>query len=91
MIVTASRFALASIHAIEQEDLMRARLSVIIALAFAANIAAGLMVSCFARWVRGIRPPTDLSLNLLADELVVEESAIRPVAPNTLSTSGATS
>jgi sulfur carrier protein ThiS adenylyltransferase len=42
---------------------------------YAANIAAGLMVSCFARWVRGLKPPTDISLNLLADELVVGESA----------------
>jgi sulfur carrier protein ThiS adenylyltransferase len=41
---------------------------------YAANIAAGMMVSCFARWIRGIRPPMDLSLNLLADELVVGEA-----------------
>jgi len=44
----------------------------------AANIAAGLMVSCFARWIRGIRPPMDLSLNLLADELVVGDLAAAP-------------
>ena len=43
---------------------------------YAANIAAGWMVSCLARWIRGIRPPVDLSLNLLADELVVAESAM---------------
>lgn len=40
---------------------------------YAANIAAGMMVSCFARWIRGIRPPMDVSLNLLADELIVAD------------------
>jgi hypothetical protein len=42
---------------------------------YAATIAAGWMVSCFARWLRGITPPLDMSLNLLADELVVSDSA----------------
>lgn len=42
---------------------------------YAANIVAGFMVSCFARWIRGIRPPMDLSLNLLADEMVVGTAA----------------
>ena len=42
---------------------------------YAANIAAGIMVSCFARWLRRIQPPLDLSFNLLADELVVCEPA----------------
>jgi sulfur carrier protein ThiS adenylyltransferase len=38
---------------------------------YTANIAAGLMVHQFARWLRGQPIDTDLSLNLLASELVV--------------------
>lgn len=36
---------------------------------YAANIAAGLMVHQFTRWLRGIPVESDLSLNLLAGEL----------------------
>lgn len=42
---------------------------------YCASIAAGLMVANFAKWVRGIIPPVDLSLNILADELVVTDQA----------------
>jgi sulfur carrier protein ThiS adenylyltransferase len=38
---------------------------------YTANIAAGLMVHQFARWLRGQPIDTDLSLNLLASELVI--------------------
>jgi molybdopterin-synthase adenylyltransferase len=38
---------------------------------FTANIAAGLMVHQFARWLRGHTTDDDVSLNLLAMELVV--------------------
>ena len=38
---------------------------------YTANIAAGLMVSHFVRWLRGQPTDCDLSLNLLASELVV--------------------
>lgn len=38
---------------------------------YTANIAAGLMVSQFVRWLRGQPTDCDLSLNLLASELVV--------------------
>jgi len=37
---------------------------------YGATIAAGLMVSHFARWLRGLAVPADIMLNLLADELV---------------------
>jgi len=36
---------------------------------FCANIAAGLMVSQFAKWLRGLPVEPDMSLNLLAAEL----------------------
>ena len=36
-----------------------------------ANIAAGLMVGQFARWLRGLGVERDLTLNLLAAELAV--------------------
>ena len=36
---------------------------------FCANIAAGLMVSQFAKWLRGLPAEPDISLNLLAAEL----------------------
>jgi len=39
---------------------------------YAANIAAGLMVSQFVRWLRGQPTDFDLSLNLLASELVIQ-------------------
>jgi sulfur carrier protein ThiS adenylyltransferase len=38
---------------------------------YAANIAAGLMVHQFARWLRGQRVDVDTTLNLLAGELTV--------------------
>jgi sulfur carrier protein ThiS adenylyltransferase len=38
---------------------------------YTANIAAGLMVHQFARWLRGQPVDADLSMNLLASELVV--------------------
>jgi sulfur carrier protein ThiS adenylyltransferase len=38
---------------------------------YTANIAAGLMVHQFARWLRGQPIDTDLSLNLLASELAI--------------------
>ncbi len=40
---------------------------------YCASIAAGLMVASFAKWIRGIVPPIDMLLNLLADELVVSD------------------
>jgi molybdopterin-synthase adenylyltransferase len=40
---------------------------------YAANIAAGLMVHQFVRWLRGQRVDSDASLNLLASELIVGE------------------
>lgn len=41
---------------------------------YAASIAAGLMVSQFVRWLRGAPTDNDLSLNLLASELVLAGS-----------------
>ena len=38
---------------------------------YTANIAAGLMLHQFARWLRGQPVDRDLSLNLLASELSV--------------------
>jgi sulfur carrier protein ThiS adenylyltransferase len=38
---------------------------------YAANIAAGLMIHQFARWLRGQRVDVDATLNLLAGELTV--------------------
>lgn len=38
---------------------------------YCANVAAGLMVGQFARWLRGIDPELDLGLNLLSGELAV--------------------
>lgn len=38
---------------------------------YTANIAAGLMVSQFVRWLRGQPTDYDLSLNVLASELIV--------------------
>lgn len=40
---------------------------------FTACIAAGLMVHQFTRWLRGLPVDADLSLNLLASEMVVAE------------------
>jgi hypothetical protein len=40
-----------------------------------AEIAAGLMVHQFIRWLRGQRVDADISLNLLASELVVSGGA----------------
>ena len=38
---------------------------------FGANVAAGLLISQFSRWLRGLPASRDLTLNLLADELNV--------------------
>jgi sulfur carrier protein ThiS adenylyltransferase len=38
---------------------------------YAASVAAGLMLSGFTRWLRGMPPERDLTLNLLAGELTV--------------------
>ena len=38
---------------------------------FSSNIAAGLMVSQFAKWLRGLPVEPDVTLNLLASELTV--------------------
>jgi molybdopterin/thiamine biosynthesis adenylyltransferase len=38
---------------------------------YTAAIAAGLMIHQFTRWLRGLKPDADLSLNLLASELIV--------------------
>lgn len=40
---------------------------------FTASIAAGFMLHQFARWLRGIDPEPDLTLNLLASELVAND------------------
>ena len=40
-----------------------------------ASLAAGLMTGQFTRWLRGLPTDYDLSLNLLASELTVAESA----------------
>ncbi|MGC9455866.1 MAG: HesA/MoeB/ThiF family protein [Phycisphaerae bacterium] len=40
---------------------------------YCANIAAGLMVSCFTRWLRGLPVEPDVSVNLLAAEMSVAE------------------
>ena len=39
---------------------------------YAANIAAGLMLHQFTRWLRGLPVDQDASLNLLAGELMVQ-------------------
>lgn len=39
---------------------------------YAASVAAGLMLSGFTRWLRGIVPERDLTLNLLAGELTAK-------------------
>lgn len=41
---------------------------------YTANIAAGLMVGQFARWLRRLRVTPDQTLNLLASELTVSDS-----------------
>jgi sulfur carrier protein ThiS adenylyltransferase len=38
---------------------------------YAANIAAGLMIHQFTRWLRGLPIDQDMSLNLLSSELGV--------------------
>jgi hypothetical protein len=42
---------------------------------YAANVASGLVLHQFARYLRGQRIDADLSLNLLASELVVQSAA----------------
>lgn len=43
---------------------------------YTAAIAAGLMTQQFTRWLRGLPTDSDLSLNLLASELTVNEATI---------------
>jgi molybdopterin/thiamine biosynthesis adenylyltransferase len=43
---------------------------------YTAAIAAGLMTQQFTRWLRGLPTDNDLSLNLLASELTVNEATI---------------
>jgi sulfur carrier protein ThiS adenylyltransferase len=38
---------------------------------YTANVAAGLMLHQFTRWLRGMPVDRDISLNLLASELIV--------------------
>lgn len=45
---------------------------------YSANVAAGLMVGQFARWLRGLPVVPDQTLNLLAAELAVTDPAPRP-------------
>jgi len=45
---------------------------------YAAVIAAGMMVAHYTRWLRGLEPPMDIVLKLLADELVVHASSRQP-------------
>jgi molybdopterin-synthase adenylyltransferase len=40
---------------------------------YTANIAAGLMLHQFTRWLRGMQPDSDIMLNLLATELTMSE------------------
>ncbi|MFO0938655.1 MAG: ThiF family adenylyltransferase [Gemmataceae bacterium] len=42
---------------------------------YAANIAAGMMLGQFARWLRGLPVVPDQTLNLLASELTVSEGS----------------
>jgi hypothetical protein len=43
---------------------------------YSANIAAGLMVHQFVRWLRGQPTDADLTFNLLASELIVRTDAV---------------
>lgn len=43
---------------------------------YTANIAAGLMLHQFARWLRGLPVEVDLTLNLLASELTVQSDHV---------------
>jgi molybdopterin-synthase adenylyltransferase len=43
---------------------------------YTAAIAAGLMTGQFTRWLRGLPTDSDLSLNLLASELTVNEATL---------------
>ena len=42
---------------------------------YTANIAAGLILHQFSRWLRGLPVDPDISLNLLASELVTDAPA----------------
>jgi len=42
---------------------------------YCANVAAGLMVAQFAKWLRGVPVECDVQLNLLADEWMVNSSS----------------
>ena len=42
---------------------------------YTANLAAGLMLHQFTRWLRGLPAEVDLTLNLLASELAVQDAA----------------
>ena len=37
-----------------------------------------MMVTHYTRWLRGLEPPMDIALKLLADELVVHASSRQP-------------
>jgi sulfur carrier protein ThiS adenylyltransferase len=41
---------------------------------YTANIAAGLMLHQFSRWLRGLPVDPDISLNLLASEMMTDSS-----------------
>ena len=43
---------------------------------YTANIAAGLMLHQFTRWLRGLPVEPDLTLNLLADELTTQPALV---------------
>ena len=47
---------------------------------YTASLAAGLMVHQFCRWLRGIRPQGDFTLNLLAGEFTVTDEWPNPRA-----------
>ncbi len=52
---------------------------------YAANIAAGLMLHQFSRWLRGLPIDPDVSLNLLASEMIIDGSGA-PASPRRLAT-----
>ena len=48
-----------------------------------ADIAAGLMLHQFSRWLRGLPIDPDVSLNLLASEMIIDGS-VAPASPRRL-------
>ena len=42
---------------------------------YSANIAAGLMIAQFTKWLRNLPMDSDLQFNLLASELTVQSSS----------------